>query len=645
MVSMSAIAGSIYMENIMQKGIEKVLFETIPPKITNQQTYNCALTNYIHKYELIKPTKLFLLAQHVTPKTGNDIVYLQNESKALKRTIILLSIIFIIIILSMAMFIGFAYMSMHKRTREKTNAKPNTNLHQDFFSKMSDAFRTPLNMIIGLSENIENGKADTEEKMKKTVQIIKRNSYYIQRLSDQIIDLTKLYSNFNDMEWKRGDIIQYTKLIVDSFSDLAKQRNISLEYQHTMEEFVTAFVPDYYDKVLYNLISNSLKYTNGGGHIIVSTSFEDNNLIVKVSDTGIGIKKELLPHIFEDFHTSLQYHSNVGTGLGLVLVRSIVNVLNGNIKVDSEEGKGTTFTITTPIVENNDKLQYLSLKNEVYKPKDEDDIIMDTTTDDDPENKSKPKILIVEDNVDVIEHAIGILHQNYSIIYAKDGKDGLTKAKQQVPDLIISDLMMPNFDGYELCRQVRSSTLLSHIPFIMISSNTSEEARIKGLKFGADAYFSKPFNAEVLIVRISQLISQRKQLRELFSKNLIFKEKTSIENPLNKNDQEFLERVASIVRKQMLQGQVNVESISSQLCLSSKQLRRKLYALTGETTVAYIMQIRLAEAHKILINNPEMTIFNVALKCGFEDGGYFSKAFKQQYGITPTQLRQNNNCK
>lgn len=574
---------------------------------------------------------------------AQDNTFFKKMDKGERQTVVLFIIIFILPLLLMAVLLGFAYKSLHDRKKANKAMNNLQQLQQDFFTKVAHELRTPLTVIIGFSDNIETGRASTEEELKKAAQVIKRNGYHMQRLTNQLLDLSKIKSDYNKMEWKRGDIVRYTEMIVESFCDLAKKRNISLDYIPAQKEAEIAFVPDYYNKVLYNLIANSLKYTNEGGHIFVSTSLESHHFVISVTDTGIGIKAEILPHLFEEFYTNDQFPTSVSTGVGLALVKQIVDLLKGEIKVKSTEGKGTTFTITTPLRECHSDIPYYTMGIEAYKPQEEDDIIMEPTFDDDPENKSKPKILIVEDNADVIEYIGSLLCHKYAIIYARDGEEGFEIAKQQVPDLIISDLMMPKFDGYELCKQVRNSALLSHIPFIMITAKVTEEERIKGLDAGADAYLVKPFNANVLLVRVDKLISQRQQLRELYSKSMLSKDTSIIENPLSKSDQAFLDQISTLVRTQMMQGQVNVESIASQLCLSSKQLRRKLYALTGETTVAYIMQIRLADAHKMLMDDPAMPVSEVAIRCGFEDGGYFTKAFKQQYGMTPTQMRQGKN--
>ncbi len=628
---------SLANEQLLHNGGETIATSTATDKTNHDQT---SISN--------------MLADSLNEATNNqstqsiedeaqDNTFFKKMDKGERQTVVLFIIIFILPLLLMAVLLGFAYKSLHDRKKANKAMNQLQQLQQDFFTKVAHELRTPLTLIIGLSDNIETGRASTEEELRKAAQVIKRNGYHMQRLINQMLDLSKIKSDYNKMEWKRGDIVKYTEMIVESFCDLAKKRNISLDYIPAQKEAEIAFVPDYYNKVLYNLIANSLKYTNDGGHIFVSTSLESHHFVISVTDTGIGIKTEILPHLFDEFYTSDQFPTSVSTGVGLSLVKQIVDLLKGEIKVKSTEGKGTTFTITTPLRECHSDIPYYTMGIEAYKPQEEDDIIMEPAIDDDPDNKSKPKILIVEDNADVIEYIGSLLCHKYAIIYARDGEEGFEIAKQQVPDLIISDLMMPKFDGYELCKQVRSSSLLSHIPFIMITAKVTEEERIKGLDAGADAYLAKPFNANVLLVRVDKLISQRQQLRELYSKSILSKGTSTIENPLSKSDQAFLDQISTLVRTQMTQGQSNVENIASQLCLSSKQLRRKIYALTGETTVAYIMQIRLAEAHKMLMTDPAMPVSEVAIRCGFEDGGYFTKAFKQQYGMTPTQMRQGKN--
>ena len=544
--------------------------------------------------------------------------------------------ILILTIMLLAALLTIAYISLKSKAKANKSMREEGKSRLDFFLKLAHEFRTPLTIIIGLSENIENGKTATNEDIIKAAQVIKRNGRLMQELTNQLLELSKINSNYNEVVWRRGDVVACTQMIVDSFMPLAAQRGISLQYSSAQKEACIAFVPDYHNKIFNNLIFNSLKYTNQGGRVDVSTSLEAEDFIIIVADTGIGISEARLPHIFNEFYTSNDNTTNVNTGIGLAMVKHIIDQLGGNIDVKSTVGKGTTFTISIPLREDDKHIPAYDIENKALEKADEEDLFID----DEQEDNSRTRILIVEDNTDVIAYLSSLLRTEYAIIYAKDGIDGLRKAKEQVPDLIVSDLMMPGMDGFQLCQTIRSTPLLAHIPFIIITAKVSEDDRILGLKAGADAYLAKPFNPDVLMVRISQLIAQRQQLRDRFTQAITNNEPQSMKEQLSEMDRGFLNRIGDIVRQQMGTGNIDVESVAAKLCISSKQLRRKLYAITGETTVAFIMQIRLAEAYKQLIGQPQLTVSEIAIKCGFEDGGYFTKAFKQQYKITPTQLRK-----
>ena len=561
-----------------------------------------------------------------------------NQKKMLYYTIF----IFILAVLLMAALLATLYHSLRNRTKANALMQSHQSTQLDFFTKVAHEFRTPLTLIIGLSDNIENGRAASQEEVKKAAQTIRRNGYHMQRLTNQLLDLARLRSDYDKPEWHHANIVAYTDMIVGSFDELAKRSGITLHYLPAQKETDVAFVPDYYIKILNNLISNSIKYTPKGGNVLVTTSVEKDTFTLTVTDTGIGIHEEKMPHIFDDFYTSNVHPTDVSTGVGLALVKQMIDRIGGTIDVKSTEGKGTSFIINIPLREEKDTYPYYAVEGDIRQPKNEDDIISSPTFDDDDSDydKTKPRILIVEDNAEVIDYIGSLLHDKYSIIYAHDGKEGLKIASEQVPDLIVSDLMMPGCDGLQLCRQIRASQLLSHIPFIIVTAKTSESDRIVGLQAGADAYITKPFNPDVLCVRVEQLIAQRQQLRDSYSKAIQNNETEQSSITLSENDIDFIQRVSNAVRNEMASGNVDVETIASIMCLSSKQLRRKIFAITGETTVAFIMRVRLEEAHNMLINNPDISVAEVAMKCGFEDGGYFTKAFKQQYKMTPTQMRK-----
>jgi len=630
--------GNLFVERNVHHTLSEVLRHSSPTEAYDHLLRYAELSDSMYKEETSSLLSQYE-AQYKTKEAERKASMLDEENQSHKRTMQYVVATFVLATILLAIVMAILTFSLRARTKTNALMESHQRMRLNFFNRTAHEFRTPLTVIIGLSESIETGRAKTHDDIVKAAQVINRNGYHMQRLTNQLLELAKIKSEFNVVKWKHGPIVAYTEMIVDSFAELARQQGKSLHYIPAHKETDIVFDPDLYDKMLYNFISNSLKYTDEGGNILVGTSIENGWFVLSITDTGRGISEKDLPHIFEEFYTSDTQSSSFSTGVGLSLVKQIVNRLKGNIQVKSVEGKGTTFVIRLPLLEHHADYPAVPIEGNAYKPKKTDDII-NLSTEEETEDNSLPRVLIVEDNNDVLEYIGQLLRSDYNIIYANDGEEGLRKANEQVPDLIVSDLMMPGIDGFQLCKAVRESMLLSHIPFIVITAKTQEEDRLRALQAGADAYLAKPFSANELLVRARQLILQREKLRERFSQSMAESDNIQAKDQLSADDKEFLDQLANAVNEQMKQGSVDVETTASRLCLSSRQLRRKIYAITGETTVACIMRLRLARAHQLLVEHPSLTISEVAMKCGFDDSGYFTKAFKQQYKMTPTQLRK-----
>ncbi len=633
-------SGNLYIEKKAHQGIAEALKATNPGKAYEHLARYAELNDSMFQDNTANIISEFRAIYH-NQEVEQRNTMLQDENNDRKRQIRLTIIIFILSIALLVSLLSVLYHVLRSRTKANEMMREHQSMRLEFFTKIAHELRTPLTVIIGLSDNIEEGRASTTEDIRKAANVIKRNGYHMQRLTNQLLDIAKIKSGHTgDIEWRHGDIVAYTEQMVDGFKSLAQSRGVGLHYLPEQKTADIAFVPDYYNKIMFNLISNALKFTNEGGNVMVTTSVDEEKMHITITDTGIGISEESLPHLFEEFYTGHNTTIRISVGVGLSLVKQVVDMLGGTIDVKSTEGKGSTFTIMLPHPGNKNDFPLYVVSDDFYEHQTEDDIVDDDndSQDDDP---TKPKILIAEDNDDVIEYIGSLLNDRYTVLYAKDGEKSLKEAQAQVPDLIISDLTMPGLDGYELCKAVRATELLSHIPFIIVTARSSEDDRIRSLKAGADAYLTKPFSGNELTAWVDKLIDQRKMLRERFSQAVLSGTKDE-EHQLPDNDQVFLNRIKHTVEEQMTVGSVDVETIASKLCLSSKQLRRKLFAITGETTVAYIMRLRLEKAQRMLLSQPEITISEVAMTCGFEEGGYFTKAFKQQYGMTPTQMRRQN---
>jgi len=406
---------------------------------------------------------------------------------------------------------------------------------------------------------------------------------------------------------------------------------------------VAKYVPaeDYVVKVMNNLLSNAFKFTPEYGKVSVVVWREGDLLQIEVSDTGKGIDPEALAYIFEPFYQAESDVYHIGTGVGLALVKQIMDAIDGKIRVESAQGKGTTFYISVPIHNYcqqplSDEMEY----NQPFLPEGTEPL-----EDSAPED-SRCHLLIVEDNRDIAAYIGSQLANHYAISYAANGLEGLEKAQELVPDLIITDLMMPEMDGLELCRQVRKNEIISHIPIIVVTAKISEEERIKGIEAGADAYLAKPFNSDELRTRVEKLLEGRRLLQEKFMQTMIESKEGKEEEATqpDESDLRFLTKITDTVYLQLNRHkEVNVSLIASNMCMSSSQFYRKLVALTGYTPAAYIQRIKIKKAKILLDGDPNISFSEVADQCGFNNYSNFVRAFKNVCGITPTDYKKDVN--
>lgn len=373
---------------------------------------------------------------------------------------------------------------------------------------------------------------------------------------------------------------------------------------------------DYVEKVVGNLLSNAVKFTPEGGRVSLRLHHRGERLLMEVSDTGCGISAQDLPHIYEPFYRA-DGQDGMGSGVGLALVKQIVDSLGGQITVESEENEGTTFRVEMPAAS--------------ARP-----------TSSTPEIGDVPSLLIVEDNADVARLIEMQLKDRYAISVAKDGEEGIAKARELMPDLIITDLMMPGTDGLQLCRNIRSDEATNHIPIIVVTAKATEADRIKGLEAGADAYLYKPFNAEELSVRVEKLLQQRLMLRKKYSmaagEDNDATDVVEHEHPsFATNSDDFAARLNAIVLSLIDKGTCDVENVASEMCMSSSTLRRKVNAVMGMSPKRYILNVRLEKAHKMLSATPRPTLSEVAEQLGFYDLSHFLKTYRSFYGMSPSE--------
>ena len=509
-------------------------------------------------------------------------------------------------------------------------------MRDQFFTNITHEFRTPLTVIIGLGEQIA---ADENIKdLKSAGEAISRQGRNLLLLINQILDVSKLKSNAPQSEYQHGDIVGYIYMIFDGAKILANRKNIHYRFHSQEKIFEMDFIPDYITKIVGNLISNAIKFTPEEGDIMVSIKTTDNKFTLTVKDNGCGISAQDLPYIFDAFYQCDNNPRTIGSGIGLSLVKQLVEAMNGSITVESEENKGSKFTVTlltsnsTP---HSDKpvepLKESPAVNDIFITDRKDTELIE------PNDDMLTHILIIEDNPDVSSF-IGSVIPNVNISYAKNGREGFEKALQIVPDVIITDIMMPEMNGIEMCEKIRQSEILCHIPIIIISAKAEQTDKIEGIKSGADAYLYKPFNAEELNVTINSLLERRKLLQKNFTRNST-KDSTSSEQ-FAINDQIFLNKVTDLIHAQMASQNINIIDMAYSLNMTSRQLNRKINAITGDNISKYILQVRMLHAKHLLDSKKDYTVAEVAYKCGYEENSNFTRAFKMLYGITPTQYRK-----
>lgn len=529
------------------------------------------------------------------------------------------------------------------KIQEKENAQIQAldRLKTNFFTNISHEFRTPLTLIISPLEKYLSENKDLPNPQKKRAESIYRNAKQLQKLINQLLDLSKLEAGRFFPEITQSDIVEFTEKVTNSFQDLAEQQHISLQFISLEAHLMAYFDANIVEKMLINLLSNAFKFTKKGGTInvsITSKSSDNQQVIIKVSDDGIGIASENLPNIFNRFYQVDDKNQSqvVGTGVGLSLCKELAELHLGEILVSSKLGEGTTFSVYLPIGKNAFDSQWIREGENI--PDNQHPLTSNTTQvhqnqENDRVNKDKPLILIAEDNEDLRTYIKEIFIQDFQILEAENGLLAQRIAEENLPDLIISDWMMPLKNGIELCQSIKTTANTSHIPVIILTSKSSNESKLMGLETGADDYITKPFNANLLAVRVKNILENRKKLRELFSISPKIKAR---EITLNSFDEHFIERVIKIVEDNISNVNLDIAFLEEELKMSNMQMYRKLKSLTNLSGNEFIKNIRLKRAVQLL-ESENYNIAEVAYKVGFNDPSYFTRIFKKQYGKVPSE--------
>jgi signal transduction histidine kinase/ligand-binding sensor domain-containing protein/DNA-binding response OmpR family regulator len=519
-------------------------------------------------------------------------------------------------------------MEREKEHLELTKVREIDRARTSFFTNISHEFRTPLTLIQGPVQALKKDFANHPAALTRLT-LIENNSNLLLRLINQLLELSRLESGKVHVDRTEIDLHHFLSSINGAFHSHAELRQIQLVVEEPIEHFAVVTDLGKVETILFNLIGNALKFTPTQGRIRFSTQLEkkpEPYLTFVVADTGIGISKENQSRIFERFFQVSDAHQEMGTGIGLSLVKELVQLLEGTIQVDSEPGRGSMFTVTIPIAAYH-ILAVVAVESATTPAP----LLPDEEND--PEKNALPRILVVEDNRSLREFIIDSFDHQFQFLEAENGKKGFDIAIREVPELIISDVMMPEMDGMTMTRQLRADIRTSHIPIILLTAKVATDSKLKGLSLGADDYLTKPFNQQELVLKVSNSIAARTRLREKMRSELMTK---SDPVAVLSADEKFLLKVKTIIHERMSEAALGVEFLAHEVGLSRVQLYRKVNALTGITVNELIRNFRLQRAAQLL-EQQWGPVSQVAYEVGIHNLSYFSKCFKEQYGVSPSE--------
>ncbi len=534
-------------------------------------------------------------------------------------------------------YLGIFYLKRAKLRNElifeKTKARK---LHEieamklRFFTNISHEIRTPLTLILGpLNQVLEQGMIDGDAKGK--LQLVKRNADQLLKLINQLLDFRKLEAGKYTLHYEKADLLFFVGSILESFQSMAVEKGIRLSLYTDRESFVTWFDNDKMQKILNNLLSNALKFTDPGGSVDVTFNSSDpyisglaENTVfysITVQDSGKGIPAKNLSKIFERFERGANTQSSTGSGIGLSITREFVKLMGGDIEVESYEDRGSTFVVRLPLLSDADvdtETENTVVKNEEKSLSAEGD---------------QNIVLVAEDNPDVREYTASLFRSEFKVLEASNGKEGFDLAVKYIPDIIISDLLMPEMSGDAFCKKIKKDERTSHIPFVLVTAVTSRESEKESLKTGADDYITKPFDVNILRLKVDNLLSLRNTLREKYKNDFLMQPSAvTLVSP----DEKFLKKAVDIIEKYMDDADFDIERFASEIGVSRMQLYRKLEALTNMTVKEFIRDIRIKRAAQLLEQN-KLTISEIVYQVGFRDLAYFRKCFREQYGTSPSE--------
>ncbi len=529
------------------------------------------------------------------------------------------------------------------------------NMKFQFFTNISHEIRTPISLIVSPLTRIMNSSISREQIL-KDIDVVHRNAIRLGKLVDQLLDYRKLEAGKLKLEMSRGNIVTFLENALFMFKEMSKEQQVKLEFYSVLDQIQIYFDPDKIEKVIFNLLSNSFKHTPKGGTIKVAVSLtyqmdqdrEDEKpsgsgeyVQIVVQDTGSGIAESRRDKIFDRFYqgNGAENSTGTGSGIGLSLSKELVKMHKGRISLKSQEGVGTELTILLPAIKKDpDKKELAEVPVNVIEADGQTEDQAAGNSNENLANCDAPIVLILEDNTELLDFIRSIFEEEYMVLTAEDGEAGLELARETIPDLIISDIMMPKMDGNKFCKKIKEDFRTSHIPVILLTALSSKQHEKEGILGGADEYMTKPFDPSLLKIRVDQLLATRRQLREKFSREkLLHPTEVAASSP----DDKFLAKLVTIVEENIADPEFGTVKISREVGVSRTQLYRKMSALTEMTVKEFIRSIRLKRAAQLIVQE-HMNISEAAYSVGFLQVAYFRKCFKEMYGMTPTEFAKKN---
>jgi CheY-like chemotaxis protein/nitrogen-specific signal transduction histidine kinase len=533
--------------------------------------------------------------------------------------------------------------SLDLEKREKEQVQQLTQSKMRFFTHVSHELRTPVTLIQSQCEALMQ-KADIAPSVYNRITGIQGNLHKITRLINELLDFKKQEQDFRRMRFAPANLVVLLERVCLTFREYAAQRDIRFGFEHPEEGLQVWCDAEQIEKVFYNLISNSFKFTESRGEITVSLERSGEEAVVKVRDTGSGIDARHQEHIFDPFYQAPgKSETSLGSGLGLSIARGIVLAHYGQISVESEPGRGTIFTMAVPLGREHIPAELL------HEERDEDEecardiesiderFIEQVAESRDNAGVGMPTIMIVEDNAQLLKHLSALFAPLYRVIEASDGLDAISKLSGNQPDIILSDLMMPGMDGYELCRRVKNNFATSHIPLVILTAKVAEESALEGFRHGADDYIAKPFNSRILVTRCNNLVNTRVQLQNKFARS------TSVKPALlaaSRIDRQFIERAAEVVVRNITNPDFDIVLFAREMALGRTKLFTKIKGVTGCTPNRFITNVRLKHSVALLEERPDLSVSEISFMAGFNTPSYFIQSFRALYGVTPAAWRQ-----